>query len=67
MGVVALIGITVTIILTRTSDGNDSANVAACFVNKGDIEIQAELWINNKDFWPTGNLSDIEADLDYFP
>ena len=67
MAVVALIGITVTIVLTRASDGSDKSDIAACYVNKGDIEIQCELWMHNTGSWPAANLSDVGGDLDYFP
>ena len=67
MAVIVLIGITVTIVLTRASTGNDNSNIAACYVNKGDIEIQAELWLNNSGSWPLANLSDVGGDVNYFP
>ena len=67
MAVIVLIGITATIVLTRASTGNDNSNIAACYVNKGDIEIQAELWLNNSGSWPLANLSDVGGDVNYFP
>jgi len=35
--------------------------------NKGDIELQVKLWKRNKSSYPAANLSDIGADVSYFP
>ena len=64
LGIVALLA---TIILSRVSGGSDSGKAAACHTYKGDVEIQAELWRYNTGSWPVADLSDIGADLNYFP
>jgi len=63
MAVVAILGLLAAVMIPRVMSGD----VAACYVFKGDIEIQAELWNHNTGSWPAGNLSDVGADLDYFP
>ncbi len=67
LAVTAILGLLAAIILPRVVGSNDTAKVGACHVYKGDIEIQAELWLHNTGSWPAGNLSDIGADLNYFP
>lgn len=67
VAVAALLGVLATIIIRRVHNYHNEAKVAACYMNKGDIEIQAELWMHNTGSWPASDLSDIGADLNYFP
>lgn len=67
MAVLAIMGLLATVILPRVFSENDSGKTAACYTYKGDIEIQAELWIHNSGIWPAADLSDIGGDLNYFP
>ncbi len=67
MAVIAILGVLAAVILPRVTGGNDSTKIAACHTYKGDIEIQAELWMHNLGSWPASNLADIGADLNYFP
>ena len=67
IAVIGILAILAVVVLTRVSGANDSANIAACFAYKGEIEIQAELWNYNNGVWPAGNLGDIGTDLNYFP
>lgn len=67
MAVVAIVGIVTTLIVTRMVGSNESADIASCYVFKGDIEVQAEVWNHNTGSWPAGNLADIGGDLNYFP
>ena len=67
LAVVTLLGILVTIAVTRVSDETSGANVSGCYTYKGDIEIQAEIWMHNTGGRPAGNLADIAADSNYFP
>lgn len=67
LAVVAIIGVVAAVILPRVSVGHDEGKKAACYVFKGDIEVRAELWMHNTGSWPAGDLSDIGADLNYFP
>jgi len=67
MGVLAILGLLAGIILPRVLSGDESAKSAACATYKSDIEIQAELWMHNLGSWPAANLSNIGADINYFP
>ena len=67
VAVVAILSVIAMLIIRRVSSHRDDARAAACFVNKGDIEIQVELWLQNSGSLPPSNLSTIGADLNYFP
>jgi prepilin-type N-terminal cleavage/methylation domain-containing protein len=67
IAVLGIVGLLATVILPRLTSGTDSADAAACHTQKGDIEIQAELWKYNTGAWPAANQSTIGADLNYFP
>ena len=66
MAVVAIIAVVAAIIVVRATGGSASSKSAACESIQGDIEIQAEIWRHNTGSWPA-NLSDIGADVNYFP
>jgi prepilin-type N-terminal cleavage/methylation domain-containing protein len=67
LAVVAVIAVVAAVIVVRATTGTASSKTAACYAIKGNIEIQAELWRHNTGSWPATNLSDIGADLNYFP
>jgi competence protein ComGC len=67
MAVMAILALLFVLILPRIAGENDASKSAACQTYKGNIEIQAELWKHNTGSWPAASLSDIGADLDYFP
>lgn len=67
LAVLAILALLVSLILPRVIGDNDASKSAACQTYKGDIEIQAELWKHNTGLWPAADLSDIGADLNYFP
>jgi general secretion pathway protein G len=67
MAVIAILGLLAGIILPRVLGEDEDAKIAACKSHKGNIEIQAELWMHNTGSWPAANLSVIGADANYFP
>ncbi len=67
MAVIAILGAVAAVIVSRVAGNTDTADIAACYVYKGDIEIHAELWNHNTGSWPAANLATIGADLNYFP
>ena len=67
MSVLAIIGLLAAVILPRLTGGSEAAKAAACHTHQGDIEIQAELWLQNSGSWPVADLSNIGGDLNYFP
>lgn len=67
LAVVTIIGIIAMIAVPRLATSGDKPKANACFVTKGMVEIQAELWFRNKGVAPAANLSDIMAVPAYFP
>lgn len=67
MAVLAIVGIIATVIVPRVFLSNDESKIAACAACKGNIELQAELWMHNTGSWPMANLSNIGGDVEYFP
>jgi general secretion pathway protein G len=67
MAALAIIGVAATVIIVRSTVGASSSRSAGCRSYKGDIEVQAELWRHNTGSWPATNLSNIGADINYFP
>jgi hypothetical protein len=67
LAVAVLIGILAAVILTRVTANSAASRKNTCYVNKGEIEVQVQLWYRNKNAWPAANLSDIGADTAYFP
>jgi len=53
--------------LARYGSYAPEARIHACEVYKGNIEVQCQLWYRNKGAMPAVNLSDIGADVSYFP
>lgn len=67
LGVLAIVGLIAAIILPRLVDSDERSQIAACEAHKGNIEIQAELWLHETGVWPAGDLSDVGSDVNYFP
>ena len=67
IAVVVILGIIAGVVTARLSGNSFDCKSNACYVNKTDIEVQAELWYRNKGSWPAEDLSDIGADIAYFP
>ena len=67
LAVAAVLGIAAGIIVPRLTGGSASSKKAACETHQGNIEIQAEIWRQNTGAWPATNLSNIGANLSYFP
>jgi general secretion pathway protein G len=67
LAVVSLMGIVAAIVMPRLSSHSQDVKINACHINRGNIEVQAELWFRNRGKWPASNLSDIGATDRYFP
>jgi len=67
VAVTTLVGVIAAVILTRISANSADAKKKTCYVNKGQIDVQVQLWYRNKGTWPANNLSDISANTTYFP
>jgi general secretion pathway protein G len=67
LAVVTLMGVLAVIVIPRFSLQTLEAKRNACFVNKGNIEVQCQLWLRQKAANPAANLSDVGANTSYFP
>ena len=66
LAVVTIIGIVALVVLGRISDAGSTAKKNACYVHKGNVEVQVQRWHRTKDSWPASNLADIGAVEAYF-
>jgi general secretion pathway protein G len=67
IAVLALLGLLAALIVPRVVGHYDSTKRAACELNQGEIELQAKLWRRNQGTYPAADLSNIGADVAYFP
>lgn len=67
MAVLAIAGLLAGIIVVRITGHNDNANLGACETNRTNIEVQAEIWLQDTGSWPAANLSDVGGNVNYFP
>ena len=67
LAVLSVAALVVTILLPTAAQDSVASRTAACYVIQGNIEIQAELWHHQTGSWPATDLSNIGADVNYFP
>lgn len=67
LAVVTIMGILAMIVIPRFSTQSVNAKKQGCSVNKGNIEVQCQLWMRQKNSAPASDLSDIGANRTYFP
>jgi general secretion pathway protein G len=67
LAVVTILGIIAAIIVPRVAVSSDTAKTKVNSHNKATINSAVERWYVEKGTWPANNLSDIGADLNYFP
>jgi type II secretory pathway pseudopilin PulG len=67
LAVVTIIGILAAVIVIRIQPQSDDVRARACNAQRGNIEIQIELYYRNQGAWPTTSLSDIGGNVQYFP
>ncbi len=67
LAVVAIVAIIATLAVGQFFSSADDAKRNACYINKGEIAVQAQLWFRNKGSWPAADLSDIGSNTAYFP
>ena len=67
LAAITILGILAAIIVPRFGDNAKKAKKDACSVNKGNIEVQAQLWYRTKGAWPATGLGDIGWNPAYFP
>jgi prepilin-type N-terminal cleavage/methylation domain-containing protein len=67
LAVVTILGIIAAMVLPRVVVSNDKTKEATCLHNRGEINMAVEQYYIHTGSWPANDLSDIRADLDYFP
>ena len=67
LAVVTIMGILALLVVPRFATQSVNAKKQGCAVNKGNIEVQCQLWLRQKNAAPTSTLSDIGANRNYFP
>lgn len=67
LAVIAIMGIIAIIALPRIGNQSQTTKATACDVQRGNIDVQTQLWFRNRGTWPARDLSDIGSNSDYFP
>src|SRR5215471_13540684 len=67
LAVVTILGIIAAIIVPRVAVSSDTAKSKVNSHDKATINEAVERWYVEKGTWPANNLSDIGADINYFP
>ena len=67
LAVVTILAIVATALVARFANYSSDAHETACYVNQGEIEVQAQLWYRNQANWPAANLSGFGSNTNYFP
>ena len=67
IAVVTILGILAALLLPRITTSSENAKEACCQHNRTEIDITVERYYIHPGGWPADDLSDIGADVDYFP
>lgn len=67
IAVVTILGLLATLIIPRVINSGDTAKDKTCFHNRAEINITVEQYYLHNNVWPANDLSDIGADINYFP
>ncbi len=67
LAVVTILGLLAAIALVNFRPTSDTTKKRACYVTKGEVNLQVRLWYRDKSAWPANNLSDISANTTFFP
>lgn len=67
LAVVTILGIIAAIIIPRVTISSDTAKQRVSAHHKATINAAVERYYIDNNAWPAADLSDIGADLDYFP
>jgi prepilin-type N-terminal cleavage/methylation domain-containing protein len=67
LAVVVILGILAVVVIPRVLASSATAKTNACFQNKAAINTAVEKYYFDTGGWPADDLSDIAADLNYFP
>ncbi|MBC7854966.1 MAG: prepilin-type N-terminal cleavage/methylation domain-containing protein [Pirellulaceae bacterium] len=67
LAAITILAIIAAVVVPRFGDNAKTAKKRACLVNKGNIEVQTQLWFRTKGSWPATGLSDIGINRSFFP
>ena len=67
LAVVVILGILAVIVVPRVLASSATAKTNACYQNKAVINKSVEKWYFDSGTWPLAALTDIAADVNYFP
>src|SRR3954471_8075505 len=67
LAVVTILGIIAAIIVPRVAVSSDTAKTKVNAHNKATINAAVERWYIEKGVWPVAAMTDIGADVNYFP
>ena len=67
LAVVVILGVIASLAIPRFSNCCSDSRRKTCYMNKGDLEVQVQIWRRNQGSFPAANLSDIGSDPSYFP
>jgi competence protein ComGC len=67
LAIVAMIGVLAAVVIVRIGSTSDDARGRACNVQRGNIEIQIQLYFRSEGAWPATNLADLGGQVAYFP
>jgi general secretion pathway protein G len=67
LAVVTILGIIAAIIVPRVAVSSDTAKAKVHAHNKATINAAVERWYIEKGAWPANTMTDIGANVDYFP
>lgn len=67
MAAVAVLGVIAAVIAVRFGGYLTDNHQNACYVNQGEIAIQAQRWFRNQGTWPSANLGTFSTNRQYFP
>jgi len=65
--VIVILGIIAAVIIPRFTVSATEAKKNTCAQNVANLNTQVERWYFEKGAWPKADLTDIGADMDYFP
>lgn len=67
LAVVVILGILAAVVVPRVLASSATAKINACYQNKAVINTAIEKWYFDNGTWPLDALTDVEADVNYFP
>lgn len=67
LAVVVILGILAVVVVPRVLASSATAKVNACYQNKAAINTAIEKWYFDSGTWPLDALTDIAANMNYFP